>query len=144
MSNPEPLTTRCLCGDTSLTVVPKSMEIGACHCNTCRKWSGGPFLAIESEQVSLTGNNVGHYDSSEWAERVFCQQCGTHLFYKLKDGHAHYVPVGLFAQQQDMVRAIEASGIEPVIDRCFALDELAQAFRYQESGQHFGKIGITI
>ena len=103
MSNPEPLTTRCLCGDTSLTVVPKSMEIGACHCNTCRKWSGGPFLAIESEQVSLTGNNVGHYDSSEWAERVFCQQCGTHLFYKLKDGHAHYVPVGLFAQQQDMV-----------------------------------------
>ena len=31
MSNPEPLTTRCLCGDTSLTVVPKSMEIGACH-----------------------------------------------------------------------------------------------------------------
>ena len=103
MSNPESLTTHCLCGDTSLTVVPKSLEIGACHCSTCRKWSGGPFLAIESEQVSLTGDNVGYYDSSEWAERVFCRQCGTHLFYNLKDGHARYVPVGLFAQQQDMV-----------------------------------------
>ncbi|MBS64361.1 NAD(P)-dependent alcohol dehydrogenase [Salinisphaera sp.] len=54
------------------------------------------------------------------------------------------ITVGSRAQQQDMVRAIEASGIEPVIDRCFALEELADAFRYQESGQHFGKIGITI
>ncbi|MES1939442.1 alcohol dehydrogenase zinc-binding domain-containing protein [Salinisphaera sp. T5B8] len=54
------------------------------------------------------------------------------------------ITVGSRAQQQDMVRAIEASGIEPVIDRCFALDELADAFRYQESGQHFGKIGVTI
>ena len=51
----------------------------------------------------MTGDNVGYYDSSEWAERVFCRQCGTHLFYNLKDGHARYVPVGLFAQQQDMV-----------------------------------------
>ena len=103
MSNPESLTTHCLCGDTSLTVVPKSLEIGACHCSTCRKWSGGPFLAIESEQVTVTGDNVGYYDSSEWAERVFCRQCGTHLFYNLKAGHARYVPVGLFAEQQDMV-----------------------------------------
>ncbi|MEC9260419.1 MAG: GFA family protein [Pseudomonadota bacterium] len=103
MSNPVLLTAHCLCGDSSLTVVPKSLEIGACHCNTCRKWSGGPFLAIESEQVTVTGDKISRYASSEWAERVFCQQCGTHLFYKLKDGHAHYVPVGLFAQQQEMV-----------------------------------------
>ena len=60
-------------------------------------------MAIESDQVTLTGNNVGHYASSEWAERVFCQQCGTHLFYKLIDGHTHYVPVGLFADEQAMV-----------------------------------------
>ena len=54
------------------------------------------------------------------------------------------ITVGSRAQQQDMIRAIEASGIEPVVDQSFALDELADAFRQQESGQHFGKIGITI
>ena len=54
------------------------------------------------------------------------------------------ITVGSRAHQQAMIRAIETNGIEPVIDRCFALDELADAFRYQESGRHFGKIGVTI
>jgi NADPH:quinone reductase-like Zn-dependent oxidoreductase len=47
------------------------------------------------------------------------------------------------ASQQDMVRAINTTGIKPVIDRSFALDDLAAAFRLQESQQHFGKICIT-
>jgi len=43
-----------------------------------------------------------------------------------------------------MVRAIEANGIKPVIDRTFALDKLADAFRHLQSGQHFGKICIEV
>lgn len=82
--NPAPLITRCLCGDTSLTVIPKSLGIGVCYCDTCRKWSGGAFLAIESVRVSATGDNVRHYDASEWAERVFCQQCGATPLLKIK------------------------------------------------------------
>jgi NADPH:quinone reductase-like Zn-dependent oxidoreductase len=39
-----------------------------------------------------------------------------------------------------MVRAIDATGLRPVIDRSFALAEIADAFRYEESGAHFGKI----
>lgn len=48
--------------------------------------------------------------------------------------------VGSRAQQIAMVRAIEANGIKPVIDRSFALDAIAAAFRHQASGEHFGKI----
>lgn len=48
--------------------------------------------------------------------------------------------VGSRAQQQQMVTAMNATGLRPVIDRRFALGELAQAFRYQESTHHFGKI----
>jgi len=44
----------------------------------------------------------------------------------------------------DMVAAIEANGIEPVIDSHYPLAELAQAFRHQESQQHFGKICVTM
>lgn len=50
------------------------------------------------------------------------------------------VLVGSRAQQQEMIRAIDANGIHPVIDKRFALDEIVDAFRYQESNQHFGKI----
>jgi NADPH:quinone reductase-like Zn-dependent oxidoreductase len=52
--------------------------------------------------------------------------------------------VGSRAAQLDMVRAVEATGIRPVIDRSFPLHELSAAFRYQESGAHFGKIAIEI
>ncbi|MGK7297437.1 MAG: zinc-dependent alcohol dehydrogenase family protein [Candidatus Wenzhouxiangella sp. M2_3B_020] len=48
--------------------------------------------------------------------------------------------VGSRADQQDMVRALEVIGTEPVIDRSFAFDDIADAFAYEEAGRHFGKI----
>ncbi|KQN77708.1 zinc-dependent alcohol dehydrogenase family protein [Sphingomonas sp. Leaf62] len=51
--------------------------------------------------------------------------------------------VGSRREQQDFVRALEVTGIRPVVDRRFGLDELADAFRYQEGGEHFGKIGVA-
>jgi NADPH:quinone reductase-like Zn-dependent oxidoreductase len=50
--------------------------------------------------------------------------------------------VGSRHQQQQMIRALAVTGVRPVIDRTFALEELAEAFRFQESGGHFGKICI--
>jgi NADPH:quinone reductase-like Zn-dependent oxidoreductase len=50
--------------------------------------------------------------------------------------------VGSRRQQQEMVRALDAIAIRPVIDRTFRLDTLAEAFRYQESGGHVGKIAV--
>lgn len=52
--------------------------------------------------------------------------------------------VGSRRQQQEFVRAVDTIGLEPIVDRTFALDELAQAFRHQETGAHFGKIGILL
>ena len=52
--------------------------------------------------------------------------------------------VGSRRQQQDMVRGIEACGVRPVIDRSFALESLGDAFRYEASGKHFGKICVTL
>lgn len=50
--------------------------------------------------------------------------------------------VGSRREQQDMVRALEAGGIRPIVDRRFPLDQLADAFRFEAGGGHFGKIGI--
>lgn len=52
--------------------------------------------------------------------------------------------VGSRQQQVDMIAAIEANGIKPVLDKHFPLAELANAFRHQESGAHFGKIVVDI
>ncbi len=50
--------------------------------------------------------------------------------------------VGSRREQQDFVRALEAGGIRPIVDRRFSLGELADAFRFEMSGEHFGKIGV--
>jgi NADPH:quinone reductase-like Zn-dependent oxidoreductase len=52
--------------------------------------------------------------------------------------------VGSRAQQLAMIAGIEANGIKPVISDRFPLERLGDAFRHQESGQHFGKIVVDI
>ncbi|QPD00221.1 zinc-dependent alcohol dehydrogenase family protein [Qipengyuania soli] len=52
--------------------------------------------------------------------------------------------VGSRQQQLDMIAGIEANGIKPVISDTFELERLADAFRHQESGGHFGKIAVAI
>ncbi len=98
-------TGKCLCGSVSITVKSLSNSIGVCHCSMCRRWGGGPFMEINcGENVSFAGDdNISVFNSSDWAERGFCKRCGTHLFYKLKEGNQHMVPVGLFDINEDMV-----------------------------------------
>ena len=50
--------------------------------------------------------------------------------------------VGNRKEQRDFVRALDASGIRPVIDRRFPLERLGDAFRYEMGAGHFGKIGV--
>ena len=53
------------------------------------------------------------------------------------------IAVGSRAQFIAMSRAIEANGIEPVIDRVFAFDEAAAAYRHYERSRPFGKVVIA-
>lgn len=50
--------------------------------------------------------------------------------------------VGSRQHQKEMIQALESYDWQPLIDSTFELEQLAEAFRYQESGQHFGKICI--
>lgn len=88
----------CLCGAVHVTAQPTSNNVDACHCVMCRKWGGGPFLSTGcGTAVSFEGEeNIRVFNSSEWAERGFCQKCGTHLFYRLKQEGRYALPIGLF------------------------------------------------
>ena len=91
----------CVCGKVSFEAESIKITVGACHCATCRRWGGGPLLAIDcGTKVSFTGDeSVKIYDSSDWAERGFCASCGSHLFYRLKQQKLHIMPVGLFGDE---------------------------------------------
>ncbi len=93
---------QCLCGAVTVKT-PTKTSIDACHCGMCRRWGGGPALGISCGQdVQVEGmEKVKVYRSSEWAERGFCGECGTHVFYKLLTTGDYFVPAGLF-QDQDV------------------------------------------
>ncbi|NNF66890.1 MAG: GFA family protein [Gammaproteobacteria bacterium] len=88
---------RCLCGAVSFVAESVDTNIHSCHCDICRKWSGGPAFAASVGSVSFEGEeHVTRYDSSEWAERGFCSRCGGHLFYRLKEANHYVLWMGTF------------------------------------------------
>ncbi len=95
----------CLCEAVKFTASKAGKSIGACHCDMCKKWGGGPLIGVHcGREVMFTGKEyIAIYSSSNWAERGFCKLCGSHLFYRTKDNMHHFIPVGLFKDQYQFV-----------------------------------------
>ncbi len=90
---------KCLCGAIE-AVADDQHDVGLCHCDMCRRWTGGPFFAVHCGQnVTFLGDTPLIYQSSEWAERGFCGKCGTHLFYHLLPKNEYILSAGLFQDQ---------------------------------------------
>lgn len=98
MPNTREAVSSCLCGGVTIKAATVDVHVGACHCSMCRRWGGGPLLAVDcGTDVEIDGEqNVSVYDSSQWAQRGFCSRCGTHLFYRLKHNGLYVMPAGFF------------------------------------------------
>lgn len=96
---------RCMCGAVHFVAKKASDRVGACHCGMCRRWTGGPLLAVDcGDDVTFDGkDNISVYDSSSWAERGFCKKCGSHLYYRLKQHNQYIIPVGALDNPGAMV-----------------------------------------
>lgn len=92
----------CLCGETKLTVNRLGNEITACHCSMCRKQTAGPIFYTEEVAFNQIHFNqeetISIFRSSEWAERGFCNQCGTFLFYRYQKEKQAYLNAELFEE----------------------------------------------
>ena len=95
---PPMMTGRCLCGAVAFSAEHVETEHHACHCGMCRRWSGGAgFLGAASAGLTFSGTEqLVRFASSAWAERGFCNACGTVLFYFLKPTQAYMMSVGTF------------------------------------------------
>ena len=95
---------QCLCGDVSVHLPDAKPHVGACHCNMCQIWCGGPGMAIDvDDQINIQGEeNLRTYASSDWAERAFCGRCGTNVYYRFKAMNKYFVYAGLFADDPNL------------------------------------------
>jgi hypothetical protein len=95
---------RCLCGAVQFEVGEMESHYHACHCAMCRRWSGGaPFFSVECRDVELPSTAaLGRYRSSSWAERGFCRECGSTLFYWFRPADSYAVSIGCFDDVEDL------------------------------------------
>lgn len=93
-------TGKCLCGAVTFTAQDVEPEAHVCHCSMCRHWAGGPTFSVACSSVEFRGlENVRRFRSSEWAERGFCERCGSNLFYRLLKPDQYLLQVGTFDDQ---------------------------------------------
>ncbi|GLQ90442.1 zinc-dependent alcohol dehydrogenase family protein [Dyella flagellata] len=60
----------------------------------------------------------------------------------LKRVHVQGISVASLEQHERMVAALEATRLQPVLDKTYGFEELPAAFEHMLAGRHFGKIGI--
>lgn len=100
MSSDQSHSGKCLCGAVQFIAEGVETHFHACHCSMCRNWSGGPMMAVNTADVKFQGEDkIKRYASSEWAERGFCSECGSNLFYRLKEGGNYIMTIGAFADE---------------------------------------------
>ncbi len=88
----------CLCGAVQLEG-RGTPRLDACHCAMCLHWHGGPAIAVAfSGGIELVArqDQIGVYDSSDWATRQFCRTCGSTLYFKMKNSEKFMAQAGLF------------------------------------------------
>jgi NADPH:quinone reductase-like Zn-dependent oxidoreductase len=56
----------------------------------------------------------------------------------------HGVYVGSVSLFEDLLRALDTTRLEPIIDRVFPFAETRAAYEYLASGAHFGKVVIRV
>ncbi|MFK7838599.1 MAG: GFA family protein [Sulfitobacter sp.] len=91
------LSGQCLCGAVTVTARMSKPMLRACHCNMCRQHTSGAFFSIAADPDSIVVKGpTKSFRSSEWAERGFCETCGSTLWYGTVHDGARNLSAGLF------------------------------------------------
>lgn len=90
------LTGGCLCGRVRYEVESDGAVVDYCHCDSCRRSTGGATVAwmqVKPDRFRVTAGEAATYRSSPGATRHFCRACGSQLF--MTDGEGRSVGITL-------------------------------------------------
>lgn len=96
----------CLCGAVRFDACNVPDTFGICHCPSCRRWTGSALFEVSIKTEDLTWHGAEHIatrQSSDWAERAWCRECGTTLYFRQTKEDKWFggtdLPLGLFDDQ---------------------------------------------
>ena len=97
MNEPRTVEGRCLCGAVTVRATVTKPILRACHCDMCRRHTSSMFMSLAIEPGSLEVDGPAKsFRSSDWAERGFCEVCGSTLWYGTVGDGVRHPAAGLF------------------------------------------------
>jgi len=104
----------CLCGAVRFVAKDVRDDFGACHCEMCRRWTGSALLGVTVPEGNVTWEGAAQIatrQTSGWAERAWCRECGSGLWFRVTMEGAYSgnyeLPIGLFDDANGMVMGNE-------------------------------------
>lgn len=74
----------CACGAVTFEAVAALQSVVNCHCNLCRRLSGGAFttwVSFSKQGFTVSGeSSLSSFAATQNVNRWFCSVCGTHVF----------------------------------------------------------------
>ncbi|WP_417458186.1 GFA family protein [Kordiimonas sp.] len=99
----------CLCGAVRYEVAGPLRDIVNCHCSMCQKLHGsfGAHTKALKKNIKITRDDgLGFYKTSDVAERGYCRECGSSLFWQPFDLDA----TGILAGSLDDASGLKTMG----------------------------------
>lgn len=113
----------CFCGAVEIEVAGPPLEMGYCHCRSCRSYSGTPvtsFILWKAENIRVIkgAGLIGRFNKTGMSDRQFCTVCGGHIMADhpglgLTDVHAGVLPALAF---RPTVHLNYAETVQPMKD----------------------------
>lgn len=95
---------QCLRSAVEFEVDVPERTYSICHCGMCRRWSGGPLMSVhcpEPRTEWLNDEGLTWYQGTPWAQRGFCSNCGSSLFWRLAEQPEGMLIVSVDALEDD-------------------------------------------
>ncbi len=98
---------QCMCG-----AVKFRAEIGdkfaACFCEMCQRWASGMFNGVGTTAFEVTDGEeyLTVFKSSDWANRAFCNKCGSNIYYHMPEHGTPSVALGTLENTDELRNAI--------------------------------------
>ncbi len=138
-------TGQCICGAVSFAARNVTEQFHVCHCKMCQRWNGGPAMSVTvpAKDIDWTGlDHVARLQSSDWAERGWCEKCGSGVWYRITaEGPLagnYEIPLGLFDESNGFTLDEEI-----FIDRKPNSYKLAGEHRTKTEAEVFAQYGGT-
>lgn len=120
----------CQCGAVRYALYAAPVRGNICHCRMCQRASGNYFAAftgVKREDFAWTKGEPAVFKSSAIAERGFCRDCGTPLFFRYLETKRIAVTIGSLDEPERAGRPEKQYGVESRVPAFFDLAALPES-----------------